>query len=476
MERKKTVKSRGLNDSLPIGAEADVVVVGSGPAGIGASIAAARKGLNVVLVERFPFLGGMSTQIPIATWPLNTAVETGEMDMPYDGIAAEILDRMKALDALELHTVVEDGVDKFVPLADKNDRLGTSKWYLFDPETLKYLYFEMLTEAKVKLRVNSLIVDTIVHDGTMEAIVVETLTRRELIKGKIFIDATGSADVVTRAGSPSALGSGDNDGIEAGILLPNSTTFRIAGVDTDNADMYEIAKIYEQHRLKGEINVPLEGLFWQVVCKGVVQIFGTRVFDINPLDPERAALGEMEQRRQIRDITGLLKRVIPAFKDCRLINTGTSIGMIGTRRIRGDYFITQQDIIDARKFDDAIATGTYRLEIWEPDGTNMRFNHLAGTWYTIPFRALLPKGLENVMVAGSCISGQIIAMATWVVMPMCYKTGQAAGTAAYLCVKGNEVPRNISIPELQKILMQDGIFLGQPNHPILAKKPVEVNR
>ncbi|MDD5398761.1 MAG: FAD-dependent oxidoreductase [Dehalococcoidia bacterium] len=461
MEKKKPVRSGGFNNSLPVGAEADVVVVGSGPAGISASIAAARKGLDVILVERFPFLGGMSTQIPIATWPLNTAVETGEMDMPYDGIAGEILKRMESLDALELHTVVEDGIDKFVPLAGQDDRLGTSKWYLFDPETLKYLYFEMLTEAKVKLRVNSLVVDTIVRNKKIEAIVVETLTRRELLKAKIFIDATGSADVVTRSGSPAALGSGDNDGVPAGILMPNSTTFRIAGVDTDNADMYEIAKIYEQHRLKGEINVPLEGLFWQVVCKGVVQIFGTRVFDINPLDPEKAALGEMEQRRQIRDITALLKKEIPAFKDCRLINTGVSMGLIGTRRIRGDYFITQQDIIDAKKFDDAIAAGTYRLEVWEPDGTNMRFNHLVGTWYTIPFRALLPKGLDNVMVAGSCISGQIIAMATWVVMPMCYKTGQAAGTAAYLCIKGNEVPRNIPVAELQKLLREDGIFLGE---------------
>jgi hypothetical protein len=459
MNQKKTGRSRGFNDSLPVGAEAAVVVVGSGPAGISASIAAARKGLDVILVERFPVVGGMSTQIPIATWPLNTAVETGELDMRYDGIAGEILERMEALDALVLKTVVDDGVDKFVPLG-QNGRLGTSKWYLFDPEALKYLYFDMLTEAKVKLRVNSLVVDTIVRDNKIEAIVVETLTRREIIKGKIFIDATGSADVVTRSGSPSALGSGDNDGIPAGIMLPNSTTFRIAGVDTDNADMYEIAKIYEQHRLKGEINVPLEGLFWQVVCKGIVQIFGTRVFNINPLDPEQAALGEMEQRRQIRDITAFLKKEIPAFKDCRLINTGMSMGLIGTRRIRGDYFITQQDIIDGKKFDDAIATGTYRLEIWETDGTNVRFNHLVGTWYTIPFRSMLPKGLENVMVAGSCISGQIIAMATWVVMPMCYKTGQAAGTAAYLCIKENTWPRDISITELQHLLCQDGVFLG----------------
>ena len=459
MGKRKPAKPGDLNDLLPIGGEADVVVIGSGPAGIAASIAASRKGANVILIERFPFVGGMSTLIPVANWPLNTAVEAGELDMPYDGILGEILDRMMALNAIKLRTLKE-GVDKLVAIAGDNKKVATSKWYLFDPEALKYLYFDMLQEAGVKLRVNSLVVDTIVQDHKIEAVVVETLTRREMIKGKIFIDCTGSADVVVRAGAAATLGTGDNDGVPAGLMIPTSTTFCIAGVDTDNVDLDEVATIYEQHRLKGEINVPFEGLFPVIVCKGVIQIFGTRVFDINPLDPEKAALGEMEQRRQIRDIKDFLKKEIPAFHDCQLINTGMSMGLIGTRRIRGDYFITQQDIIEAKKFEDAIAAGTYKLEVWETDGGNAHFHHIIGTWYTIPFRSLLPVGLENVIVAGSCISGQIIAMATWAVMPVCFKTGQAAGTAASLSIKGNARPRDISIAELQRILRHDGVFLG----------------
>jgi hypothetical protein len=449
-----------VNARLPVGAEADVVVAGSGPAGVAASLAAARKGLSVVLVERFPFLGGMSTQIPIATWPLNTGVETGELDMPYDGILAEILDALKKQDCIEVKTVLRDGVERFIPIAGDNDNVATSKWYLFDPEALKILYFEMLNKAGVKLRVNSLIVDTIVKDGVVEGLVVETLMRRELIKGKIFIDATGSADVVRRAGSPAVWGAGANDGVPEGVIMPTSTTFRIAGVDTENLDMYAVAQIYEEHRLKGEIDVPLDGLFWQVVCKGVIQIFGTRVFGVDPLDPENAAFGEGEQRRQIKDIFNFLKRTFPAFKDAHLINTGVSVGMIGTRRIRGDYFLTEQDIKDAVKFDDRIATGTYRLEIWEPDGTNVSFHHLAGTWYTIPYRAMLPTGLENVIVAGSCISGQYTAMATFAIMPMCYKTGQAAGTAAALCIEKNCSPRKMDVPVLQQVLVDEGMFLG----------------
>ncbi len=447
-------------EMLPVGAEADVVVAGSGPAGIAASLAASRKGLSVILVERFPFLGGMSTQIPVATWPLNTAVETGELDMPYDGILGEILDRMQKLGCIELKTVLKDGVERFVPLAGENDNVATSKWYLFDPEELKYLYFDLLNQAGVKVRVNSLIVDTVVNEGVVEGLVVETLTRKELIKGKIFIDATGSADVVFRSGSPAVLGSGADDGVPPGMIMPTATTFRIAGVHTEHLDMYETARIYELHRQKGEIDVPLEGLYWQVVCPGVIQIFGTRVFGINPLDPESSAAGEMEQRRQIRAITSFLKSAIPAFRECRVISTGVSIGMIGTRRIRGDYFLTQQDIFEGKKFSDAIATGTYRLEIWELEGMNVSFNHLAGTWYTIPYRSLMPQGMANVIVAGSSISGQYTAMSTWAIMPMCYKTGQAAGTAAALCLQANLTPRQVSIPDLQQTLCADGIFLG----------------
>lgn len=446
--------------ALPVGAEADVVVIGSGPAGIAASIAARRKGMDVVLVERFPFLGGMSTQIPVATWPLNTAVETGELDMPYDGILGEILERMRLLDAIELKTVLKDGVERFVPLAGEGGDVATSKWYLFDPETLKNLYFDMLKEAGVKIRVNSLVADTLVKDGEMRAIVVETLTRRELIKGKVFIDGTGSADAVVRAGSLAVLGSGENDGVPAGIIMPTSTTFRIAGVDTEHIDMYRIAEIYEQHRRAGELQIPLEGLFWQIVCKGVVQIFGTRVYGVNPLDPESAAYGEEEQRRQIRQIADFLKREIPEFRNSRVIQTGVSVGMIGTRRIRGDYFLTADDIQRAVDFPDKIALGTYRLEIWEPDGTNVKFNHLKGKYYSIPYRCLLPKGLANVLVAGSSISGQYTAMATWAIMPVCYKTGQAAGTAAAMCVRDGKGTREISVSGLQAALREDGVFLG----------------
>jgi hypothetical protein len=244
------------------------------------------------------------------------------------------------------------------------------------------------------------------------------------------------------------------------MIMPTSTTFRIAGVDTEHLDTDKVAQIYEEHRSQGEIKIPLEGLCMHIFCRGVVQIFGTRVFNINPLDPRKAARGEMRQRRQMNEITDFLRKEIPEFRECRLIDTGVSMGMIGTRRIRGEYFLTQEDILEAKKFKDVIATGTYRVEVWDPSSPKNFFHHLIGTWYTIPYRCLLPKILENVVVAGSCLSGQYIAMAAWAIQPVCFLTGQAAGTAASICVKENKYPKEISVSQLQATLQEDGVFLG----------------
>jgi hypothetical protein len=298
-------------------------------------------------------------------------------------------------------------------------------------------------------------VDAVVRNNRIEAVAVETLTQREVVTGKIIVDCTGSADIVARAGAPADLGRPSD-----GIIMPSSTTWRIAGVDTDDLDTGEIARIYEEKRSKGFLDVPLQGLCMHVFDKGVVQIFGTRVFNVNPLDPREAAHGEREQRRQIKEIVAFLKKEIPAFRGCRLINTGVCMGMIGTRRIRGDYFLRHEDILEGKKFDDVIATGTYRVEVWDPDSEKNFFHHLIGTWYTIPYRCLLPQGLENVLVAGSCISGQYESMAAWAIQPICMLTGQAAGTAASLCVEEKVGPREISVSELQGLLRRDGVFLG----------------
>lgn len=435
--------------------KADILVFGAGPAGISASINASKQGAKVILVERFPYIGGMSTLIPISMWPIVTALEIGELEQSYTGFPNEVIKRLKKVGGIEERSIVADGIDSWVSDDEKGNIKATSKWYFYDPQALKYIFFQMLEEAGVDLRVNSLAVKPILENETITGVEVESLTGRELLTGKIIIDATGSTDIVHRAGIPTDYGRSTD-----GAILPSSTSWRIAGVDTENLDTEKAISLYQEKRASGELDIPLEGLGLQVFCKGVVHIFGTRVFNVNPLDPVEAAFGEKEQRRQINDIFQMLKSEMPEFKDARIIDTGVVMGMIGTRRIQGEYHLTMDELLKANRFYDVIATGTFRMEVWDVKGSKNIFHHLKNDWYSFPYRCLLPKNLDNVIAAGSNISGQYEAMAAWAIQPVCMLTGQAAGTAAGICIADKVMPREISMTKLQDTLRENDVFLG----------------
>jgi len=435
--------------------QADVLVFGAGPAGISASINASRQGARVILVERYPHAGGMSTLIPISMWPIVTAVEIGELEQSYSGFPREVIERLKKVGGIEERGIVADGIDTWVPDEEKGNDIATSKWYFYDPEALKFIFLEMLEEAGVDLRVNSLAVESVLEGKSIKEVEVENLLKRESFSGKIVIDTTGSADIIHRSGIDTDYGRSSD-----GAIMPSSTSWRIAGVDTDSLNFDKAVRLYDEKRKSGELDIPLEGLAVHLFCKGVVHIFGTRVFNVNPLDPVQAAYGEREQRRQIKEIFLLFKKELPEFKDSHIIDTGISMGMIGTRRIKGDYHIAMDELLEAKKFEDTIATGTYRMEIWDPKGNKNFFHHLKNDWYSFPYRCLLPKGLDNVITAGSTISGQYEAMASWAIQPVCMLTGQAAGTAAGICISDKVLPREVTIEKLQKTLKENGVFLG----------------
>lgn len=358
------------------------------------------------------------------------------------------------MDGIEERGITADGIDSWVPDPEK-DSVATARWYFYDPEALKYIYLDMLDEAGADLRINSLAVDVAVTDGKITSVEVENLLGRESFSAHVYIDTTGSADIAARAGAPTDYGRKSD-----GAILPSSTSWRIGSVDMARLDVDEALRVYTEKRQSGELDVPLEGFTIQPVCDGIVHLFGTRVFGVNPLDAAQSAYGEREQRRQIRDILLMLKKYVPAFKNARLISTGVAMGQIGTRRIQGEYHITMDDLLKGRKFDDVIATGTYRLEIWDPTGQNNDYHHITDDWYSFPYRCLLPRGLNNIIAAGSCISGQYEGMAAWAIQPVCMLTGQAAGTAAGLCVQDDTLPREISVDKLQQTLKDNGVFLG----------------
>ncbi|MCK5128802.1 MAG: FAD-dependent oxidoreductase [Clostridiales bacterium] len=437
--------------SLPI-INAEVAVFGGGMAGVSASIAAARRGAKTVLIERFPQIGGMAGLIPISMWSIISAVEVGELEQNFGGIPQFFIDELKKHDAIEEVSFKVDGIDTW--MADDGEK-ATARWYCYNPDVLKHIIFQQLEKEGVELRNNTLAVKTLVEDRKIVGVEVETLLQRELIKADIYIDATGSADIVHRAGIPTDYGS------EAeGMIYPTATSWYVSGVDTKNLDIHEAIAYYQKKREAKELDVPLEGLSVEILSDGIVKLFGTRVFNVNPLDPLQAAYGEREQRRQIYDIYTTFKEGLPEFKNSRIINTGSQLGASGTRRIQGEYKVKLDELMKGVKFEDVIATGTYRLEYWDPKSTMIKYHHLIDDWYSFPYRALVPKDLDNVIAAGSCLSGEYACLAAWAIQVVCMLTGQAAGTAASICVKNNILPKDIDVSMLQNTLKEDGVFLG----------------
>jgi len=431
--------------------KADVAVFGGGLAGVSASIAASKNGAKTVLVERFPQIGGMAGLIPISMWSIVSAEEIGELEQNFGGFPDYLVQELKKRNAIREVSFKVDGVDSW--MSDSN--VATARWYCYDPEILKLILFQVLKEEGVELRNNSLAVKTQVENRKITGVEVETLLQREVISADVYIDATGSADIVHRAGVPTDYGREED-----GMIYPTATSWCVSGADTDNLDIHKGIEFYKQKRESNELDVPLEGLSVEILADGVVKFFGTRVFNVNPLDPLQAVYGETEQRRQIYDIYVAFKNGLPEFRNSRIINTGSCIGMVGTRRIQGEHRIALQELLTGKKFEDTIATGTYRLEVWDPKSAAIKYHHLINDWYTFPYRALLPKDLDNVLAAGSCISGEYVCLAAWSIQVVCMLTGQAAGTAAAMCVNNNVEPKKIDIELLQRQLRSDGVFLG----------------
>lgn len=437
--------------SLPI-VHADVAVFGGGLAGVSASIAAARHGAKTILVERLAQIGGMAGTIPISMWSIVSAEEIGELEQNFGGIPQMFIDELKKHDAIEKVSFKVDGVDTW--MSDDGEK-ATAWWYCYNPDVLKHIIFQILAKEGVELRNNSLAVKVNVDNRKIAGVEVETLLQREMIQADVYIDATGSADIAYRGGASTEYGT------EAeGMIYPTATSWYVSGVDTDSLDIHKAIAFYKEKREAKELDVPLEGISVEIISDGVVKLFGTRVFNVNPLDPLQAVYGEREQRRQIYDIYTTFKEGLPEFEKSRIINTGGQIGASGTRRIVGEHKVLLEELMQGKKFDDVIATGTYRLEYWDPESTMIKYHHLINDWYSFPYRSLLPSELDNLLAAGSCISGQYACLAAWAIQSVCMLTGQAAGTAAAMCSKMKISPKEIDVKALQKALKDDGVFLG----------------
>jgi len=453
--------------------EHDVLVVGGGNAGCAAALAAARCGARVLLAERYGFLGGTATASMVGPW---MTFHSGE-DRIVGGIAQEIVERLVLAGGSPGH--VHDASD-YVPTITP-----------FDPELHKALLFEMMRESGVELLLHAWFLDALLDGARVTGARVATVGGTRELRARSTIDATADAYVAASAGVPT------QQGDARGRVQPASLMFRLSHVDfaaiseyvrrrpeqmRSSLKMHErtpdaltaVAGLYElwdAARERGAVSVPRELVsFFATPYDDEVTVNMTRVVDIDPLDPDDITRAEIEARAQVMQLFAFFRSDVPGFANARIAATATQIGVRESRRIRGEYTLTADDVLHARTFPDAVARSAYPIDIHNPAGSGTTTHRLpAGASYEIPYRCLVPIGAEDLLVAGRCISTTHEAHASARLTPTVMTLGQAAGTAAALAVQRGVTPRALDAAVLRERLVRDGVDLRRsPAESLLA--------
>ncbi len=453
--------------------EYDVLVIGGGNAGCAAALAAARNGARVLLVERYGFLGGTATASMVGPW---MTFHSGD-DRIVGGIAQEIVERLVARGGSPGH--IHDASD-YVPTITP-----------FDPEIHKALLFEMMRESGVTLLLHAWFLDAVVENGRVAGARFATVGGIREYRAQRTIDATADAYVAASAGVAT------QQGDARGRVQPASLMFRLSHVDLaalstyvrqrpeqmrSSLKMHErtpealsavagLYELWEAARASGAVSVPRELVsFFATPYADEVTVNMTRVVGVDPLDPDDLTRAEVEARAQVMQLLDFFRKDVPGFANARIAATATQIGVRESRRIVGEYTLTADDVLHARTFDDAVARSAYPIDIHNPSGSGTTTHRLpAGASYEIPYRCLVPRGVDDLLVAGRCISTTHEALASTRLTPTVMTLGQAAGTAAALSLQQHLTPRALDPALLRERLVRDGVDLRRPASTSAAK-------
>mgnify|MGYP001043106853 CR=1 FL=1 len=435
----------------------DVIVVGGGPSGVAAGIAAAKNGANTLLIERYGFLGGMAT---VSSVPTFCPFSDGEKTV-IRGIGLEILETLK-----------KESFES--PFKDKKEAIRRQyDWIPIDQEVLKRVLDDITLSSGCNILFHTYVADVEVQNGLVKALWTEDKTGRHRISSDMVIDCTGDADIVVKAGGKTEYGD------EKGLVQAVTLCFRLANIDIEKFMKYahevgedgNLSQAVKRARANGDF--PFDE---KKVCGFAIQNEGMaglnfgHVYEVNPLKPEDLTRAEIKSRQAIPKLIAFLKKYVPGLENAVLAASGPSIGIRETRRIVGEYRLTRQDYFNRACFDDTIACYAYPIDIHassskdvvkdEKKDEYITSRYKEGEYYGIPYRALLPKGLKNVIVAGRPLSADRDMHGSFRVMPACFATGQAAGTAAAICKSERKLFRDIDIKLLRKRLVEQGAFLG----------------
>ncbi|WP_218103799.1 FAD-dependent oxidoreductase [Paenibacillus hemerocallicola] len=444
-----------------IAAEADVLVVGGGPAGIGAAIAAARKGARTVLVERYGFLGGNATASLVG--PFMTSFSDDGQTQLIKGVFDELVRRMERLDG----AVHPEKVRNLTAYAGYRKH-GHDHVTPFDPEVMKLVAMEMMEEAGVRLFLHTFLVDAIREGDRVAGVLIASKSGLQAIRANVVVDCSADGDVAYRAGVPMKTGRASD-----GLTQPMTLFFRMANIDDDAVDAYRaehpeegerlFAGIIDRKRESGEWTVARDKVaMYKTPQDGVWRFNITRIQQLDGTSVEDLTRAELDGRRQVFQLVRFFRDCLPGFERAILIDTAAQVGVRETRRITGEYELTLDDLIAPTAFPDVIALCGYPVDIHSPTGAGggCTDEFPTANAYEIPYRSLVPVGLDNLLVAGRCISATHEALSAVRVMPPCFAMGQAAGVAAALCAERGTAPRRVDVNELQSELLKQNAYLG----------------
>ncbi len=427
--------------ALEVLADADVVVAGGGPAGLGAALASARQGARTVLLERYGFLGGNFTAASVGT--ICGLYRRGDGDWTYvtRGLAAEFAEGLGERGAAHGP----------VPFKD-------TAVMLYVPWEAKRLADHLVTEQDgLEVLLHSFLCDVVVEDETVQAVVLATKQGLRAVTARAFVDCTGDADLCHFAGAPTRLG-------PPGLRQHASMQFVLQHVDDPEA-MAQLGRLSEHIAEHGQHLSRDGGATIPTMRPGEFIGAMTRVTNpdgtpIDVTDPRQATWGEMEGRRLAEEAAEFLRRHVPGFGESFLADTAAQLGVRETRRIEGEYVLTGDDVVDLARFDDAVAAGSWPQE-FHVAGKSTEYRFLPdGAYYQVPLRSLRPSGLRNVLAAGRCISADHEALASTRVMGPSLALGQAAGTTAALAARSSSPTTGVEAAEVRQELAAAGAFLG----------------